>query len=85
MEQFSTMHLFFTMHTLIGGETVEMPVMCHDCTYDLGGFAIDDLQKKKNRDFHLPRIETIKAGDVVNGVASTGIHSKGFSLVTKNT
>ena len=63
---------------LIGGETAEMPGMYGEDDYDLAGFAVGVCDKKE-----MITGEELKAGDVLIGMASTGVHSNGFSLVRK--
>lgn len=63
---------------LIGGETAEHPGLMPEEDYDLAGFAVGVVDKKE-----IITGETIAAGDTLIGIASTGVHSNGFSLVRK--
>ena len=63
---------------LIGGETAEHPGLMQEDEYDLAGFAVGIIDKKD-----LLTGEELEAGDVLIGMASTGVHSNGFSLVRK--
>ena len=63
---------------LVGGETAEMPGFYPVDEYDLAGFAVGVVDKK-----NLITGETLKPGDVLLGLASSGVHSNGFSLVRK--
>jgi phosphoribosylformylglycinamidine cyclo-ligase len=64
--------------SLIGGETAEMPGMYQDGEYDIGGFSVGIVDRKKIVDG-----TAIRPGDAVIGFASSGVHSNGFSLVRK--
>ena len=63
---------------LIGGETAEMPGFYPEDEYDLAGFAVGIVDKKKVID-----IEKVSEGDAIIGIASSGIHSNGYSLFRK--
>jgi len=63
---------------LVGGETAEMPDMYTDGEYDIAGFSVGVAEKSR-----LISPKNVKSGQVVIGLASSGIHSNGFSLVRK--
>ncbi|MEZ6121056.1 MAG: phosphoribosylformylglycinamidine cyclo-ligase [Pirellulaceae bacterium] len=64
--------------SLLGGETAIMPDMYADGDYDLGGFCVGVVEKKR-----LVTGAAISSGDVVLGIASSGLHSNGYSLARK--
>ena len=64
--------------SLVGGETAEMPGFYQKGEYDLAGFSVGVVEKEKMIDS-----QTIEVGDQVIGIASSGVHSNGFSLVRK--
>jgi len=63
---------------LIGGETAEMPGLYKDDDYDMAGFSVGIVDKKKIIDG-----SKVKVGDILIGLPSSGLHSNGFSLVRK--
>ena len=62
---------------LLGGETAEHPGLMPDEHLDLAGFCVGFVSSKDR----LPRMNAFKAGDIIAAIASTGLHSNGFSLV----
>ena len=63
---------------LVGGETAEVPGMYDEDDYDIAGFTVGAVDKDKLID-----CSKVKSGDVLVGIASSGVHSNGFSLVRK--
>lgn len=64
--------------TLLGGETAQLPTFYKQGRYDLAGFAVGIVEKKKIIDG-----STIAAGDVILGLPSSGVHSNGFTLIRR--
>ena len=64
--------------SLVGGETAQMPGLYKPGEYDLAGFAVGVAERAA-----IPRPAAMRAGDVLIGLASTGLHSNGFALVRK--
>ena len=63
---------------LLGGETAEHPGLMPEDEYDIAGFSVGIVEKSK-----IPNKNNVKSGDVIIGLASSGVHSNGFSLIRK--
>lgn len=64
--------------SLVGGETAQMPGIYKNGEYDLAGFAVGIAERSR-----IPLPKTIRAGDILIGLASNGLHSNGFALARK--
>ena len=62
--------------SLVGGETAQLSGLYKPGEYDLAGFAVGIVDRA-----HIPEPSKVRAGDVLVGIASSGLHSNGFSLV----